>query len=159
MKSRHSKCSFALSTYSEVRNKPLTIKTYSHKPVQTYSNKPRTFLLCEKQWCNSGVGKYRVAAQCWSVKKLLPAVRNQSQIGQKVTGTTDIRRHCGCHWPVIAWIESMTRLWLESQFLVTLTPIESRWERRWLDSTRVTFFTEWPDSTRVTISDSRLESE
>jgi len=97
MKSRHSKCSFALSTYSEVRNKPLTIKTYSHKPVQTYSNKPRTFLLCEKQWCNSGVGKYKVAAQCWSVKKLLPAVRNQSQIGQKVTGTTDIRRHCGCH--------------------------------------------------------------
>ena len=38
----------------------------------------------------------------------------------------------------------MTRL--ESRFLVTLTRIESRWERWWLDSCRFTFFTEWLDS-------------
>jgi len=36
--------------------------------------------------------------------------------------------------------------WLESRFLVTLTRLESRWERWWLDSTQVTFFTEWLDS-------------
>ena len=49
--------------------------------------------------------------------------------------------------PVIAW--------LESRFLMTLTRLESRWERWWLDSTRVTFFTEWLDSSH----NQRLESE
>jgi len=53
MKGRHSKCSFVLGTCSDVRNKPLTIKMFSHKPAQTYYNKSRTFLLCEKQWCNT----------------------------------------------------------------------------------------------------------
>ena len=37
---------------------------------------------------------------------------------------------------VIAWLESMTRL--ESWFLVTRTRLEWRWEKWWLDSTRVT---------------------
>ena len=40
-----------------------------------------------------------------------------------------------CNWPVIAWLESMTRL--EPQFLVTLTRLESRWGRWWLDSSHV----------------------
>jgi len=35
---------------------------------------------------------------------------------------------------------------LEIRFLVTLTRLESLWEKGWLDSTRVTFFTEWLDS-------------
>jgi len=54
-------------------------------------------------------------------------------------------------FPVIAW--------LESQFLGTRTRLESRCEKWWLESTRVTFFTEWLDSTQVTVYDSRLESE
>ena len=41
-------------------------------------------------------------------------------------------------------VNDLTRL--ESRFLVTRTRLESRWEKRWLDSTRVTFFTEWLDS-------------
>jgi len=53
--------------------------------------------------------------------------------------------------PVIAWFESRTRI--ESRFLVTHTRLESSWEIWWLDSTRVTFFTEWL-LTRVTINDS-----
>ena len=44
---------------------------------------------------------------------------------------------------VIAWLESMTRL-------------ESRWKKSWLDLSH--FFTEWLESTRVTVNDSRLES-
>ena len=37
---RHSKCSFALGR----------IKTYFHKPAQSYANKARSFILCAKQW-------------------------------------------------------------------------------------------------------------
>jgi len=36
--------------------------------------------------------------------------------------------------------DNVTRL--ESRFLVTRTRLESRWERWWIESTRVTFFTE-----------------
>jgi len=50
----------------------------------------------------------------------------------------------------------MTRL--ESRFLVTRTRVESRWEKWWLDSTRVTFFIEWLDSTRVTFFIEWLDS-
>jgi len=74
------------------------IETYSHKPAQTNYNKPRTFLLYEKQWCNSRVGKHRAPAWYQSVKILLPAGWKQGPIGPKVTGTTDIRTHCRCHW-------------------------------------------------------------
>ena len=48
---------------------------------------------------------------------------------------------------MIAWLESMTRL--EPRILVTRTRLESRWVKWWLDSTRITFFTEWLDSSHT----------
>jgi len=44
----------------------------------------------------------------------------------------------------IAWSsQSHGSIRLESRFLVTRTRLESRWKKWWLDSSRVTFFTEW----------------
>jgi len=46
--------------------------------------------------------------------------------------------------------------WLESRFLVTLTRLESRWEKWWLDSTRVTFLSEWLDSSHNQLLETRV---
>ena len=36
---------------------------YSRRPARTYYSKPLTFLLCEKQCCNSGAGKHRAGRE------------------------------------------------------------------------------------------------
>jgi len=59
MKSRHSKCSFALSTRkSEINFNDLDV---FRKPAQTFSNKPRSFILCEKQCITDGRPEGRIA--------------------------------------------------------------------------------------------------
>jgi len=96
MKNRRSKCSFALSTYLEVRNETLT--TYSHRPARTYYNKPLTFYCVKSSGITQGSANTgsRPGVSPW--RNWYRAVRNQGQIGPKLTGTTDIRTHCGCHW-------------------------------------------------------------
>ena len=88
-------------------------------------------------------------------RKIFLAALGKSTISplEKISPTNMLRAPLA----VIAWLESMTRL--ESRFLVTRNRLESRWEKSWLDSTRVTFFTKWLYSNRVVVNESRLESK
>jgi len=54
------------------------------------------------------------------------------------------------------WVRFSGISWLESQFVVTRTRLESRQEKWWLGSIRVTFFTQWLVSSHIQWLETRV---